>query len=98
MKVMAANDPMRGHFIFFKSDVDAGMEVGSVSILLLTKTVELVFIFSSSKCCSIISILYCVGWISSVLLESIWIESQFITLDCREQTNGNFSVACDVKL
>ena len=68
-KVMAAKDPMRGHFIFSKSDVDAGREVGSVSILLLTKIVELVFIFSSSKCCSITSILYCDRWISSVLLE-----------------------------
>ena len=50
-KVTAANDPMRGHFIFSKSDVDPGREVGLVSILLLTKIVELVFIFSSSKCC-----------------------------------------------
>ena len=68
-KVMAANDPMRGHFILSKSDVDAGRVVGSESILLFTKIVELMFIFSSSKCCSIISILYCDRWTSSVLLE-----------------------------
>ena len=68
-KVMAAKDPMRGHFILSKSDVDAGREIGSESILLLTKIVELMFIFFSSNFCSIISILYCDRWISSVLLE-----------------------------
>ena len=68
-KVMAAKDTMRGHFILSKSDVDDGREAGSESILPFTKIVELMFIFSSYKYCSIISILYCDRWTSSVLLE-----------------------------
>ena len=68
-KAMAAKDPMRGHFILSKIDVAAGRELGSESMLLLTNVVELTFIFSSSSFCSIISILYCDRWISSVLLE-----------------------------
>ena len=69
MATMAASEPMSGHFILSKSDVVADVEVGSESMLLLTKTVELMFIFSSSNFSSIISILYCDRWISSVLLE-----------------------------
>ena len=68
-KAMAAKEPMSGHFILSKSDVVAAGEVGSESMLLLTKTVELMFIFFSSNFSSIISILYCDRWISSVLLE-----------------------------
>ena len=46
-KVMAAKDPMRGHFILSKSDVDAGREVGSESILLFTKNcrIDVYFLF-----------------------------------------------------
>ena len=89
---MAAKDPMRGHFILSKSDVVAGREVGSESMLLLTKTVELKLIFSSSRCCSMISILYCAGWSSSVTLEWSVTESQLILSDWREQTGGNFNL------
>ena len=68
-KVTAANDPITGHLIWSRNGVDFGIDEESESILLLIKTVELVFIFSSSKCCSIISILYWVGWISLAVLE-----------------------------
>ena len=68
-KVTAANDPITGHLIWSRNGVDFGIDEGSELILLLTKTVELIFIFSSSKCCSMISILYLVGWISFAVLE-----------------------------
>ena len=57
IKTIAAIDPMRGHLNLSKSDVDAGRVLVSELISLLTKTVELIFIFSSSNFCSTISIL-----------------------------------------
>ena len=55
--IMAAPVPMRGHFNMSKSDGADGMMFVSERILLLTKTVLLMFIFSSSNFCSTISIL-----------------------------------------
>ena len=40
-EAMAASDPMMGHFIFSRNDVDAGRIFSSDLILLLIKTVEL---------------------------------------------------------
>ena len=54
---IAAPVPIRGHLNLSKSDGDDGRIFVSEMISLLTKTVLLMFIFSSSNFCSTISIL-----------------------------------------
>ena len=58
INAMANNEPISGHFILSKSVVFSDLLVSIVPMLLLTKTVVLRLIFSSSRCCSMITILY----------------------------------------
>ena len=97
MEAMAAKDPMIGHFIFSRKDEGVGRS-STASMLLLKKTVELMSIFSSSKCCSKTSILYCVRWISLTLLDWNLIASQFTLSDWIDQTRGSFNFAILVKV
>ena len=75
--VIAARLIMSGHFIFSNRGV-ASVEGISAIRLLLTNSVELIFIFLSSKCSSITSILCFKMCISSGLFELNLTELQLI--------------------
>ena len=77
MPVTAARLMMSGHFIFSNRGV-ASVEGISAIRLLLTNSVELIFIFFSSKCSSITSILCFKMCISSGLFELNFTELQLI--------------------
>ena len=77
MPVTDARLMMSGHFIFSKKGV-ASVEGISAIRLLLTNSVELIFIFLSSKCSSITSILCFKMCISSGLFELNFTELQLI--------------------
>merc|ERR1712015_242597 len=95
MKMMPANAArliMSGSFILSNNGVvnDGGI---SMSRLLLTNSVEFMFIFSSSKCSSSTSIRFCNTCISSGLLELNFTESQLIFSERMLHVNGSLIFA-----
>ena len=58
MEAIATKLPMSGHFILSKSGVFSDLLIIIVPMLLRKNIVVLRLIFSSSKCCSMITILY----------------------------------------
>ena len=77
MPVTDARLMMSGHFIFSKRGVASVGRISAIR-LLLTNSVELIFIFLSSKCSSITSILCFKMCISSGLFELNLTELQLI--------------------
>jgi len=92
MPATAARLMMSGNFIFSKNGVEKDGRISS-SRLLLMNVVEFIFIFSSSKCSSSTSILFCSTCISSGLLELNFTESQFIFSERMLHVNGSLIFA-----